>query len=177
MEENNGGQTAARQHVLCGSSSWIAIFQIDSELSPHIWCFFLPMCLCEFVWLVAKESKRFDIGLSTWNLHYLTLQTDFEARWCFRFSANDSSVEQVCPRLVYKVNKIRLFPWPLRSILPGFKKSVWTIAVVHHWRSLFTEHQTFLFEIRNLCSRQHRSIKTVQRALGSEKSTDCHFFS
>jgi len=29
----NGGQTAAGRHVLCGSSSYIAISQIDSELS------------------------------------------------------------------------------------------------------------------------------------------------
>jgi len=30
------GQTAACRVVLSGSSSWIAIFEIDSELSPHI---------------------------------------------------------------------------------------------------------------------------------------------
>jgi len=29
---------AARQHALCSSSSWIAVSQIDSKLSPHIWC-------------------------------------------------------------------------------------------------------------------------------------------
>jgi len=28
---------------------------------------------------------------------YLTLQTDFAARRCFWFSANDSSIEQICP--------------------------------------------------------------------------------
>jgi len=27
----------------------------------------------------------------------LTLQTDFAAHWCVWFSANDSSIEQVCP--------------------------------------------------------------------------------
>jgi len=31
----------------------------------------------------------------------LTLQTDFAARWCFWFSANDSSIEHSCPPLVY----------------------------------------------------------------------------
>jgi len=30
----------------------------------------------------------------------LTLQTGFAARWCFWFSANESSIEQVCPPLV-----------------------------------------------------------------------------
>jgi len=30
----------------------------------------------------------------------LTLQTGFVARWCFWFSANESSIEQVCPPLV-----------------------------------------------------------------------------
>jgi len=31
----------------------------------------------------------------------LTLQTGFAASWCFLFSANDPSIEQVCPPLVY----------------------------------------------------------------------------
>jgi len=31
---------------------------------------------------------------------YLTLQTDFAARWYFWFSVNDSSVEQDCTPLV-----------------------------------------------------------------------------
>jgi len=31
----------------------------------------------------------------------LTLQTAFAAPWCFWFSANDTSVEQVCQYLVY----------------------------------------------------------------------------
>jgi len=31
---------------------------------------------------------------------YLTLQTNFAARWCFSFSANDSSIEQVRPPLL-----------------------------------------------------------------------------
>jgi len=35
----------------------------------------------------------------------LTLQTGFAARWCFWFSANDSSIEQVCPPLVYTMCK------------------------------------------------------------------------
>jgi len=30
---------------------------------------------------------------------YLTLQTDFSVRCCFWFSANESSVEQICPPL------------------------------------------------------------------------------
>jgi len=28
----NGGRTEARRHILCGSSRWIAIYQIDREL-------------------------------------------------------------------------------------------------------------------------------------------------
>jgi len=35
----------------------------------------------------------------------LTLQTGFVARWCFWFSANDSSIEQVYPPLVYNMCK------------------------------------------------------------------------
>jgi len=35
----------------------------------------------------------------------LTLQTGFAARWCFWFSANDSSIEQVCPTLVHTMCK------------------------------------------------------------------------
>jgi len=35
----------------------------------------------------------------------LTLQTVFSAHWCFWFSANDSSAEQVCPYLIYTVCK------------------------------------------------------------------------
>jgi len=37
----------------------------------------------------------------------LTLQNGFAARWCFWFSANDSSIEQVCPYLVYTMCKKR----------------------------------------------------------------------
>jgi len=29
------------------------------------------MCLHEFVWLVARESMRFDVGHFMWNLHSL----------------------------------------------------------------------------------------------------------
>jgi len=35
----------------------------------------------------------------------LILQTGFAVRWCFWFSANDSSIEQVCPPLVYTICK------------------------------------------------------------------------
>jgi len=35
---------------------------------------------------------------------YLILQTDFMARLCFWFSANDSSTAQVFPSLVYFIN-------------------------------------------------------------------------
>jgi len=58
------------------------------------------MCSREFVWLVTKESTRFDVGhYVKLDERYLTLQTDFAARWCFWLSANDNSVEQVCPHL------------------------------------------------------------------------------
>jgi len=33
----------------------------------------------------------------------LTLQTDFAARWCFCFSANELLIEQVCRRLSIRV--------------------------------------------------------------------------
>jgi len=29
----------------------------------------------------------------------LTLQTDFATRWCFCFTAHDTSIEEVCPPL------------------------------------------------------------------------------
>jgi len=42
------------------------------------------MYLHEFVWLVPKQSARFDVGqfveLAFFNELYLTLQTDFAAR-------------------------------------------------------------------------------------------------
>ena len=43
---------------------------------------------------------HFNVKLAFFAVFVLTLQTGFAARWCFRFSANDSSIEQVCPPLV-----------------------------------------------------------------------------
>jgi len=41
--------------------------------------------------------------LAFFTLFLLTLETDFAARWCFRFSADDSSIEQVRPPLHYSI--------------------------------------------------------------------------
>jgi len=43
----------------------------------------------------------FNVKLAFFTLFVLTQQTGFAARWCFLFSANDSSIEQVFPHLVY----------------------------------------------------------------------------
>jgi len=40
------------------------------------------------------------VKLAFFTVFVLTLQTDFAPRWCFWFSANDSSIEQVCPTLL-----------------------------------------------------------------------------
>jgi len=43
------------------------------------------------------------VRLALFNELYLTLQTGFAVRWCFLFSANNSSVEEVCPLLPHTV--------------------------------------------------------------------------
>jgi len=40
----------------------------------------------------------------------LTLQTGFAACWCFWFSANETSIEQVCPPLAKTMCKEALLP-------------------------------------------------------------------
>jgi len=40
----------------------------------------------------------------------MTLHTGFAARLCFWFSANDSSIEHVCPPVVYTICKKALLP-------------------------------------------------------------------
>jgi len=44
--------------------------------------------------------RSFYVKLTFFIELYLILQTDFMARLCFWFSANDSSIAQVCPSLV-----------------------------------------------------------------------------
>jgi len=39
----------------------------------------------------------FNVKLAFFTVFVLALQIGFAARWCFRFSANESSIEQVCP--------------------------------------------------------------------------------
>jgi len=46
-----------------------------------------------------------NVKLAFFTAFVLTLQIGFAARWCFWFSANDSSIEQVCPPLVYTMCK------------------------------------------------------------------------
>jgi len=52
----NGGRTAGRRHILCGTSRWIAISQIARELLPHISrLFHVSMCLRKFVkWVTSR---------------------------------------------------------------------------------------------------------------------------
>jgi len=46
-----------------------------------------------------------QFGNHCFTVFVLTLQTGFVARWCFWFSANDSSIKQVCRPLVYTMCK------------------------------------------------------------------------
>jgi len=48
-----------------------------------------------------SEPKSFNVKLAFFTVFALTQLTGFAARWCFLFSANDSSIEQDCPPLVY----------------------------------------------------------------------------
>ena len=47
----------------------------------------------------------FNVKLAFFTVFVLTLQTGFAARWCYWFSANDSTNEQVCSPLVYTMCK------------------------------------------------------------------------
>jgi len=115
----NGGQTSARRHVLCGSSSWIAVFQIDSELSPHMWCLFhLSTYLHEFgrLQLVATDITRFVVRRFMQNLHCLLnciwhYKTDFATLCCFFF----------CQWLFYWTN-LPITPSTQRSFVSGIVK-------------------------------------------------------
>jgi len=103
--EHIGGKTAApeppadRRHVSCGFSSSIAVFQIDSELSPHIIMFVsfidvfgrIRQVGCQGVY--AIRCRPFYVKRAFLIELYLTIKTDFAARWCFGFSAKGSSVE------------------------------------------------------------------------------------
>ena len=51
----------------------------------------------------AIWCASFYVKLACVNELYLTLQADFAACCCFWFSANDSSVKEVCPPLVYNI--------------------------------------------------------------------------
>jgi len=47
----------------------------------------------------------FTVKLAFFTVFLLTLQTSSAARWRFWFSANDSSIEQVCPSLIHTMSK------------------------------------------------------------------------
>jgi len=49
----------------------------------------------------------FYAKLAFFTVFVFTLQTDFAAHWCFQFSANNSSIEQVWPPPLYLI----LFTW------------------------------------------------------------------
>jgi len=58
---------------------------------------------------ICKVGCQGVCAIRCWSLYaklaffiklYLTLWTDFAACWCFWFSYNDSSIQQVCPLLV-----------------------------------------------------------------------------
>jgi len=46
-----------------------------------------------------------NVKLAFFAVFVLTLQTGFAACWCFWFSANDSSIEQFWPPMVYAMCK------------------------------------------------------------------------
>jgi len=53
--------------------------------------------------LTVTIQYHFDVKLAFFTVFVLTLQTGFVAHRCFWFSASDSSIEQVCPHLVYTI--------------------------------------------------------------------------
>jgi len=50
------------------------------------------------------------VKLAFFTVFVSTLQSGFAARWCFWYSANESSIEQVWPPLVYTMCKEALLP-------------------------------------------------------------------
>jgi len=79
------------QHIFPGSAT-IFLGWASPPLVTGLW---IRMISCQ--WDYAIWCRSFYAKLAFFNELYVTLQTDFAARWCFCFSANDSSVEQVCP--------------------------------------------------------------------------------
>jgi len=51
--------------------------------------------------LTIYYCTSFHVKLAFFAVFVQTLQTGFAARWCFWFSANDSSIAQVCPPLIF----------------------------------------------------------------------------
>jgi len=96
------------------------------------------MCLHEFVWLVAEESTRFDLGHFMCNLHSVLntwLQIDFAPHWCFWFSANDSFIEQVCPPLIYTVTAYKTTTAPQKLRKPK------TTRIIKLWKLRLTNRK------------------------------------
>jgi len=78
------------------------------------------------VFVVSIAVWSFYTKLAFFTVFVWTLQVDFAARWCFWFSANDSSVEQVCS-LLYQLNNstnLQFLRWLLTFL---------QYLVVHHW--------------------------------------------
>ena len=59
---------------------------------------------CEVIY-TQFGNHWFNVKFAFFTVFVVTLQTGFTARWCFWFSANDSTIEQVCPPLVYAMYK------------------------------------------------------------------------
>jgi len=54
---------------------------------------FTPVRMVSCKGVYAISCRSFYVKLALFSELYLTLQTDFTARWCFWFSANDCSFE------------------------------------------------------------------------------------
>jgi len=95
-----------------------------------------------------------NVKLAFFTAFVLTLQTlGFVARWCFWFSANESSIEQVYPPLVYAMCKKR--EWKrssaankTHSLQPMPHLRVLKCAVPpDHLRSEISSHVLAIFQI------------------------------
>jgi len=69
------------------------------------------MCLHEFVWLVAKESTRFDVGHFMWNFHSLMncvwhCKLILRLAGVFGFLQMILSVEKVCTPVIYEIEVV-----------------------------------------------------------------------
>jgi len=64
---------------------------------------------------IDNYCTSINVKLAFFIIFVLTLQNGFAARWCFWFSANDSSIEKVCPPLVILCVKKHKWKWSIAA--------------------------------------------------------------